>query len=220
MNKGAKMGLCECGCEQVRKPDNRFINGHATKGKPSPRKGKTYEEIFGGKERAKQLRKEHSKTMKGREVSELHRKHLSEAFKGKPGHKQSEETKLKIKQKMKEVSNTREARKTRRLNRIKQIELNNVTPYPNYNKEACEFFKSFDEYNNTKGRYAIYGNGEYFISELGYWADYFNSDLKLIMEYDEPSHYENGNLKSKDLIRQQEIQQLYPDFDFRRIKVG
>jgi hypothetical protein len=89
---------------------------------------------------------------------------------------------------------------------------------PGYNKTACEYFKKFDEEHNTKGRYAMYGGGEYKIEELGYFVDYINFDLKLIIEWDEPRHYVNGQLRDKDIIRQEEIQKLYPYFEFRRIK--
>jgi hypothetical protein len=90
---------------------------------------------------------------------------------------------------------------------------------PNYNKKACEWFKIFDEQNNTKGRYALYGGGEYLIEELGYWVDYINHDLKLIIEWDEKRHYyANGDLKKKDIIRQNKIQKLYPEYSFLRIR--
>jgi very-short-patch-repair endonuclease len=72
---------------------------------------------------------------------------------------------------------------------------------------------------NTKGRYAVYGDGEYQIESLGYFPDYINFSLKLIMEYDESHHFdENGNLLERDVQRQKEIQDHFPDFEFRRIK--
>jgi hypothetical protein len=47
----------------------------------------------------------------------------------------------------------------------------------------------------------------------------YKQTVKLIQEWDEERHYDKrGNLKEKDKIRQREIQQLYPDFEFRRIK--
>ena len=108
-----------------------------------------------------------------------------------------------------------------RLAHIEYIKKNYGIVFPNFNKQACEFFKAFDEKYNTKGNYAVYGGGEYYIESLGYWVDYFNPDLKLIMEYDERKHYNNkGNLKPKDVRRQIEIQALYSDFEFRRIKQG
>jgi len=88
---------------------------------------------------------------------------------------------------------------------------------PSYNSNACKFFAKFDQKNNTNGMYATNG-GEYHIKELGYFPDYFNSKLKLIMEYDERRHYRNGKLRKRDIKRQEEIQNLFPDYKFVRIR--
>lgn len=89
--------------------------------------------------------------------------------------------------------------------------------HPGYNLKACECFKQFDIDNNTTGQYATNG-GEFYIEELGYWIDYINHDLKLIIEWDEKKHFKNGQLREKDIIRQQKIQELYPNYEFKRIK--
>jgi transposase len=88
---------------------------------------------------------------------------------------------------------------------------------PFYNSKACKFFEHFDEVLNTQGQYAING-GEYYIKELGYWVDYINSDWKIIIEWDEESHYKNGELKEKDVRREREIQEALPDYDIFRIR--
>lgn len=118
------------------------------------------------------------------------------------------------------IAQNRPERKLKnRMAKIKQIEENHGICYPSYNKTACEYFKKFDEEHNTKGRYAIYGGGEYKIKELGYFIDYINFDLKLIIEWDERRHhYIGGKLREKDIMRQQKIQKFYPDFEFKRIK--
>ena len=92
---------------------------------------------------------------------------------------------------------------------------------PSYNSLACEWFEKLDLVlegsGYEKGRYATNG-GEYCIKELGYFLDYFNSSAKLIIEWDEPHHYDDhGNLNQKDVQRQSEIQDLYSNFEFRRI---
>lgn len=105
--------------------------------------------------------------------------------------------------------------------KIRKATINNRGfTFPNYNKEACEYFRKFDKEHNTKGRYAVYGGGEYFIEELGYWPDYINFNMKLIMEWDEPRHYKGGKLKRKDVDRQREIQEYFSDFEFIRIKTS
>ena len=89
---------------------------------------------------------------------------------------------------------------------------------PACSPRACEFFERFDKDFNTQGRYGTNG-GEYFIKELGYWPDYINFNLKLIMEWDEEDHYNgSGVLKKKDVRRQEEIQKYFPDFRFVRIR--
>jgi very-short-patch-repair endonuclease len=49
-------------------------------------------------------------------------------------------------------------------------------------------------------------NGEFFVSDLGYFVDYYEPNLNIVIEYDEPKHYNVDNsLKKKDLIRMNEI---------------
>lgn len=146
------------------------------------------------------------KSRKNKKQSEETCKKKSLVMKGKPspnrGKKASPQTKLK-----------------HRISIIKNIEKNYGICFPAYNKQACEFFKKFDGAMETKGNYAVYGGGEYHIKELGYFPDYINFDLKLIIEIDEKCHFEkSGNLKQKDIQRQKEIQEFYPDFTFIRIR--
>ncbi len=150
--------------------------------------GRTFEEIH-GTEKAKELKEYYSKLRKGKTYEEILGKEKS--F---------------------------ELKKLRRKTSIKRIEQNNGIAIPYYNFKACEYFKKFDEENKTQGCYAVYGNGEYYITELGYFPDYINFDSKLIMEWDEEYHYENDILSEHDIQRQKEIQEFYPDFEFRRIR--
>ncbi len=149
--------------------------------------------------------KKYSEKLVGRTHTEEHKKRNSEAHKGKNSSWYGR-------------SHTAKTKKKMRLSAIKRIEKNNGFRWPSYNKQACEYFKKFDEDNNTKGRYAVYGGGEYLIEKLGYWPDYINFNIKLIMEWDEENHYKNGKLHEKDIQRQKEIQTYYPDFEFRRIR--
>ena len=69
---------------------------------------------------------------------------------------------------MKGKNHTEETKTKIRIKIIKRIQDNyNIIPQPFYNIKACEYFKKFDEENNTKGRYAVYGGGEFQIKELG-----------------------------------------------------
>jgi hypothetical protein len=130
----------------------------------------------------------------------------------------SKETKIKISKSHTGKTLSEEHVKNMRLSLIKRLEKHDMC-YPNYNLNACEYFKKFDEEHNTKGRYAVYGGGEYKIKELGYFVDYINFDLKLIMEWDETAHYDmDDKLMEKDRIRQEQIQRFFSDFKFKRIK--
>lgn len=114
---------------------------------------------------------------------------------------------------------TAEMKKNQRVLRIKQISKNKFNGHqvmPSWNPKACDYFEEFDQDNNTSGQHARNG-GELHVKELGYFIDYINHDLKLIMEYDEKYH-NSSKQKEKDIIRQQEIQELYPDYEFKRIK--
>jgi|SRR5208337_1811546 len=93
----------------------------------------------------------------------------------------------------------------------------NPSIFPNYNKSACDWFKKFDETNQTNGKYASFGGGEYFIDSLGYWVDYINFDKKLIIEWDEYRHHSQSKYKNKDNIRQEKISKLFSDYNFVRI---
>jgi len=202
------MKLCECNCGQLAK--NRFINGHNNRGKPSTFKGRHHTEearmniskALMGHKYPKERNEKISKTMKGKKkapFTEIHKNHISEARKG--------------------IKFSRQHTRKLRLKTIERINKNFGICFPAYNKKACEFFKSYDNIHNTQGHYAMYGGGEYLIKELGYWLDYINFDKKIIIEWDEIKHYnEGGELKSKDKIRQQEIEQMYPDFKFIRIR--
>ncbi len=110
----------------------------------------------------------------------------------------------------------RQMKKEQRISAIKRIVRNYGIARPNFNLEACEWFCRFDIMHNTNGQYATNG-GEKCIA--GYFVDYFNEDLKLIMEWDEERKYDQyGNLNECDVRRQDEIMKLYPNFDFIRIR--
>lgn len=152
----------------------------------------------------------------GKKASKKHREAISKALKGK-------EKSIEHRRKIAESWNNRERKlspelcKKLRLIAIRNIErdrLNGHQLVPKWSIEGCKYFKQFDEEHNTTGQYATNG-GEFKIKELGYWVDYINHDLKLIIEWDEYYHKAN---QEKDIRRQMEIEELYPEYEFRRIK--
>lgn len=146
--------------------------------------------------------------------TEEHKTRISESRKG---FKMDPLVVEKIAEKKRGIKLSSETKRKMRIAACNRVLLN-FGKFASYSKQACEFFKSFDEKHNTKGRYAMYGGGEYYVKGLGYWVDYYNPELKLIMEYDEPHHYENGKLREKDVARQEEIKKYFIGFEFKRIK--
>jgi very-short-patch-repair endonuclease len=49
------------------------------------------------------------------------------------------------------------------------------------------------------------------------WVDYINFEKKLIIEWDEKYHLREKK-KMKDITREKEIKELFPDFKFVRIQ--
>jgi very-short-patch-repair endonuclease len=204
-------------------------------------KGKTFEELY-KKEKADNIKKRMSENYTPRKKHpnvklmclncnknfEVEYKHRNSKFCchkcstdfniGKKMPYVSDETRKKMslaKQGYKRKQSNKE-RKNRRL--LFQEKFNDFDNWhPNFNPKACDYFEKFDKENNTSGQHARNG-GEFHIKELGYWVDYINHDLKLIIEWDEEKHFTENKLIEKDIIRQQEIQELYPDYEFRRIR--
>lgn len=71
-----------------------------------------------------------------------------------------------------------------------------------YNRTACEYFDWLNKFMGWNGQYATNG-GEKEIR--GYFLDYYEPTLNLVIEWDEPSHYVRGILRQKDIFRQREI---------------
>lgn len=88
---------------------------------------------------------------------------------------------------------------------------------PSFNNNACVFFTKLNDIFGWKGLHATNG-GEYHIKELGYFVDYYEPTLNLVIEWDEKTHYDvDGNLRKKDILREEEIKK-YLSCKFIRIK--
>jgi hypothetical protein len=110
---------------------------------------------------------------------------------------------------------TSESRKQMRLSRIKYIESCHGQIWPTYNKTACEYFQWLNMWNGWNGKHGLNG-GEHFIKELGYWVDYYEPTQNIVIEWDEPHHYNiDGTLKMCDIRRMEEIKN-YLDCRFIR----
>lgn len=108
----------------------------------------------------------------------------------------------------------REDSKTKlRLSTINFIQKTKGKCSPRYNPTACEIFEKINSMFGWNGIHAERG-GEHYIKELGYWVDYYEPKLNLVIEYDERQH--NRKIQ-KDLIRQNQIQ-TFLNCKFIRVK--
>lgn len=122
--------------------------------------------------------------MFGKKASDLTRQKMSVAHKGRVGKPLTESAKQKIRE--------------YRANWI----INNKGG-SQYNPNACAYFDVLNLQNNWKLQHALNG-GE--IMCVGYFLDAYDKKRNIVVEYDEPKHYDvYGNLKQKDVLRQQRI---------------
>ena len=72
-----------------------------------------------------------------------------------------------------------------------------------YNEKACLYFDKLNEENGWSLQHAKNG-GE--IQIIGYFPDAYDRTKNVIVEYDEPQHYNRkGELRPKDILRMNEI---------------
>lgn len=98
-----------------------------------------------------------------------------------------------------------ETKRKQRIAYIKFLEKRGGKVRPNFNPKACEYFKNLNEIGGFNGRHALNG-GEFYLKSDGYFLDFYDQEHNLVIEWDEPRHYySDGTLKTKDLIRQNNI---------------
>jgi hypothetical protein len=101
---------------------------------------------------------------------------------------------------------TDDTKRKMRISKINYIIKENGGICPMFNKDAIGYFSKLETERNWNGRYATKENGEYYLQELGYFVDYYEPNLNVVIEYDEPRHYyTDGQLKPKDKKRMNEI---------------
>lgn len=90
------------------------------------------------------------------------------------------------------------------IKRIEKSKFNGGQMFPSYNSEACEIIDKYGLTNGYNFKHAMNG-GEYYIEELGYWVDGYDEKNNIILECYERHHFVSGNLRGKDINRQNEI---------------
>ena len=102
------------------------------------------------------------------------------------------------------IPKSEETKSKMRLSAIAWLERNKGQCHPKYNPQACKLFDDINNKMGWKGMHAENG-GEYHIKQLGYWVDYYEPNLNLVIEYDEKYH-NNSIYISKDINRQKKIE--------------
>ena len=98
-----------------------------------------------------------------------------------------------------------EIKRKMRISKIEFIKNKNGGICPMHNINACKYLDDLSKINEWNLQHALNG-GEFYVSELGYFVDGYDINKNIVVEYDEPLHYNrNGELKNKDIIRQNEI---------------
>jgi hypothetical protein len=226
-NYPVEIRVCKCGCKQtfkcLKKSTQKYINLEHYHKVPKSKeclekqsrslKGKNtlkwYIEKYGEKHgniKYDEYCKKLSNVAKGKTKSKQHGENISKAKKGKTP------------EDLMGAEKAKEYRKKLRIKRVEQIEKNNNN-WANYSKIAIPILLEFKKINNLTNCWFAENPKEYYIKELGYFLDFVDFDIKLIIEVDESRHFnKDGMLKEKDIIRQKEIQEFYPDFVFLRFR--
>lgn len=94
-----------------------------------------------------------------------------------------------------------DVRNKMRLSRINDLKSKYGNIGPNFNDNACKYFDKINEELGWNLQHALNG-GEFYIKELGYWVDAYDKYKNIVVEYDEPKHFDvDGRLKQKDIDR-------------------
>jgi hypothetical protein len=182
-----------------------------------------------GKEISEETRLNLSKSLKGHITTEETKKKISEANSGekngmfgkthsdeykerlrknvhnfnKNSHTPEAIEKRRLKQKGKKASE--ETRKKMRISAINRITEKNGGVCTMHNINACKYLDNLSKQNEWNLQHALNG-GEFYVSNLGYFVDGYDKEKNIVVEYDEPLHYNSkGELKEKDIIRQKQI---------------
>ena len=183
------------------------------------------------KEKYKFLRKGENNGMYGKHHSQETRKNLSKIITiamNSPEIKtylnnirKSLEFKIKCSERFKGKKRSVEHCRNLRLAHIKRIEnmIGNGLPLnPKFNKDACPIIDEYGNHNGYHFQHALNG-GEFYIKDLGYWVDGYDKDKNVVLEVDEPHHFDIYNrLREKDVRRQKEIEE-YLKCKFIRISI-
>ena len=90
------------------------------------------------------------------------------------------------------------------INTLSKNYFNGGQAFPNFNPDACEIIEQYGKKNGYNFQHAMNG-GEYYIKELGYWVDGYDTENNVVLECYEKHHFRDGKIQDKDINRQEEI---------------
>lgn len=155
--------------------------------------------------------------MQGRKHSEETKKKMSKAHKGQ---KRNREYRENISKGQRGKVLSEEHRKKLSIAFEKRIKDSNYPRNylcPNFNFKSILIFKLLDKILYTRSRYGGTKAGEKKIGK--YFMDFFNKKFKIIVEWNEPNHYNNdGNLSEYDVKKRAYVTAIYPDYTYIIIK--
>lgn len=75
----------------------------------------------------------------------------------------------------------------------------------NIGKREIEYFTKLENEMQWNGIFYGKNENQHVLKDLGYSLDYYEPNLNIVVEYDEPRHYVCGKLKNKDITRMNNI---------------
>lgn len=106
-------------------------------------------------------------------------------------------------------THTNEARRKMRIaacKRVLELQRNDKDGrINNIGLKEGEYFDSIEKERSWNGIYYKKSKKQFLVENIGYFVDYYEPNLNIVVEYDEPRHYVYGNLKVKDTKRMIEI---------------
>lgn len=100
-----------------------------------------------------------------------------------------------------------ETKKKMRLSALDYIAKLKGQVIPRYNKNSIALIEDYGRNHGYNFMHAENG-GEYFVKELGYFLDGYDPIKNVAIEIDERRHFVNGELLTKDLERQKQVENL------------
>jgi hypothetical protein len=90
-----------------------------------------------------------------------------------------------------------------RIKRIEEIKTKSIDGQisPNYNPSSIPIIEAKARKLGITDLQHAENGGEFYIKELGYWVDGYSKEKNIVIEYDEPHHFKNGELQPKDIRR-------------------